>query len=334
MAGDSVIWDDDTILLTLNSSGQVDDIKVGLDADYNATGTTVSVWDRDLGESVTSSHNSTGHDAWLPAQPYRKVSSTPPINAPAASFGFSGSVAAPVTAPGSDGYFDGDSAIQGVRAYDPQLGAWTAPDAYAGDVQDPMSQKPYSWNRNNGLAYADPSGFYAFASDVTAPQRATIARAEENIRRNAVKARAENERLLNESGDLKYAKKMAAFDALIADATPGGGSVIISTEDTGAIDQAGGAGPGGIVLVNMASRGLEGSLAEEQLNAEFMMPGSPFYSDMQKALAMDKARNAAEPWEAMLAYGEPFGHGDFNADKVVNQFLGGGVGNLPYELDL
>jgi len=159
MAGDSVIWDDDTVLLTLNSSGQVDDIKVGLDADYNATGTTVSVWDRDLGESVTSSHNSTGHDAWIPAHPYRKVSPTPPINAPTASSGFSGTVTAPITAPGSDGYFDGDSVIQGVRAYDPQLGAWTAPDAYAGDVHDPMSQKPYMWNRNNSVDYADPSGY-------------------------------------------------------------------------------------------------------------------------------------------------------------------------------
>jgi YD repeat-containing protein len=171
MAGDTVIWDDDTILLTLNASGQVDDIKVGLDADYNATGTAVSVWDRDLGDSITSSHNSTGHDAWIPAHPYHKVSSITPVNAPAASPGFSGTVTAPITAPGSDGYFDGDSVIQGVRAYDPQLGTWTAPDAYAGDVHDPASQKSYMWNRNNSVDYQDPSGFtIEFAQGTTHAQ--------------------------------------------------------------------------------------------------------------------------------------------------------------------
>ena len=39
------------------------------------------------------------------------------------------------------------------------LGNWTAPDAYAGNVGDPMSQKAYMWNRNNPLAYSDPSGY-------------------------------------------------------------------------------------------------------------------------------------------------------------------------------
>jgi YD repeat-containing protein len=159
MAGDTVIWDDDAILLTLNAAGQVDDIRVGLDADYNAAGTAVSVWDRDLGDAITSSHNSTGHDAWIPAHPYRKVLPQAPVNAPTASPGFSGGQTAPITSPGSDGYFDGDSVIQGVRAYDPQLGAWTAPDAYAGDVHDPMSQKPYMWNRNNSYDYGDPTGY-------------------------------------------------------------------------------------------------------------------------------------------------------------------------------
>jgi len=31
-------------------------------------------------------------------------------------------------------------AINGVRAYDSSLGAWTTPDAYRGDVHDPASQ--------------------------------------------------------------------------------------------------------------------------------------------------------------------------------------------------
>lgn len=48
-----------------------------------------------------------------------------------------------------------------MRAYDGNLGQWTSPDAYAGDVHDPMSQKPYMWNRNNPLEYEDPSGYCA-----------------------------------------------------------------------------------------------------------------------------------------------------------------------------
>ena len=59
----------------------------------------------------------------------------------------------------ADGYGDGVNVFQGVRAYDPQMNQWTTPDAYAGDVSDPMSQHPYMWNGNNPLAYSDPSGY-------------------------------------------------------------------------------------------------------------------------------------------------------------------------------
>jgi len=48
---------------------------------------------------------------------------------------------------------------KGVRTSDPTIGQWNAPDAYAGDVHDPMSQKPYMWNQNNPYAYSDPSGY-------------------------------------------------------------------------------------------------------------------------------------------------------------------------------
>ncbi len=58
-----------------------------------------------------------------------------------------------------DGYFDGTLTIQGVRAYDPNMNQWTTPDAYAGEVHDPMSQHPYMWNNNNPVQYSDPSGY-------------------------------------------------------------------------------------------------------------------------------------------------------------------------------
>ncbi len=76
--------------------------------------------------------------------------------------------APPLDAKREDGYFDGTIAIQGVRAYDPNMNQWTAPDAYSGDVHDPMSQHPYMWNDNNPVQYLDPSG-YAVCS-IAAPE--------------------------------------------------------------------------------------------------------------------------------------------------------------------
>jgi len=49
--------------------------------------------------------------------------------------------------------------FQGVRAIDSHTGGWTTPDAYAGDVHDPMSQKAFMWDRNNPYEYSDPTGF-------------------------------------------------------------------------------------------------------------------------------------------------------------------------------
>ena len=50
-------------------------------------------------------------------------------------------------------------AIQGVRGVDAVLTQWTTPDAYAGSVHDPASQKPYMYEGNNSYAYSDPSGY-------------------------------------------------------------------------------------------------------------------------------------------------------------------------------
>ena len=59
----------------------------------------------------------------------------------------------------SDGFESPLGRIQGVRAMDPYYGTWKSPDAYAGDVHDPLSQKPYMWNNNNPYVYSDPSGY-------------------------------------------------------------------------------------------------------------------------------------------------------------------------------
>jgi len=58
-----------------------------------------------------------------------------------------------------DGYTMIGGIVQGARTYDPTSGQWLTPDAYAGDVHDPMSQKPFIWNNNNPIEYGDPSGY-------------------------------------------------------------------------------------------------------------------------------------------------------------------------------
>jgi RHS repeat-associated protein len=64
--------------------------------------------------------------------------------------------------PRPDGYAFGYGTIQGVRAYDGSAGTWTTPDAFAGDVDDPSTQKSYMYSGNNPAAYSDPSGYSAY----------------------------------------------------------------------------------------------------------------------------------------------------------------------------
>jgi hypothetical protein len=58
-----------------------------------------------------------------------------------------------------DGLELGDISVQGVRTMDLSTSQWTTPDSYAGTARDPMTQRPYMWERNNLYSYADPSGF-------------------------------------------------------------------------------------------------------------------------------------------------------------------------------
>jgi YD repeat-containing protein len=84
----------------------------------------------------------------------------------------------------TDGFTDGFDTIQGIRAYDNTAGSWTTPDAYAGDVHDPETQKSYMWNGNNPVNYADPSGYYIFDNGSKQEQQVTsdeIAAADQKV---------------------------------------------------------------------------------------------------------------------------------------------------------
>jgi YD repeat-containing protein len=61
----------------------------------------------------------------------------------------------------ADGYEMVGGIVQGARTYDSTTGQWLTPDPYAGDVDDPMSQKPFMWNNNNPASYADITGYNA-----------------------------------------------------------------------------------------------------------------------------------------------------------------------------
>lgn len=188
---DDLYWDGGSLLYTVTNSGSggVDDIKLGTDAELtpNDTGESgVTFYDRGVDGSVAFCHNSSGGsggwgdgDASVMQTRFFSGGPSNPCGPPTAvtwgmkyplevswNGSYSGSVSGTGVGNGwtigmmrGDGINDGVSTIQGVRAYDPTAGQWTAPDAYPGTIQDPMTQKAYMWNLNNAVKYSDVSGY-------------------------------------------------------------------------------------------------------------------------------------------------------------------------------
>jgi len=160
----SLYWDDDTLLFTTNAAGQVDDIKIGGIADYtpNSAQSHLTVWDRESHGRIVSCHNTVGSGSATVPSTFQPASPACTLATPFTVSGFPPPMVgrgALVTSAKTDGISDGTNTFQGSRTYDSQAGVWVTPDAYRGNVQDPMSQKPYMWNRNDPYSYSDPSGF-------------------------------------------------------------------------------------------------------------------------------------------------------------------------------
>ena len=169
-------YDGDQVLFVSDSQGRMLQLNAELLASaawtYQANppqgSNALTVWDRDYANTKVSDHNATGYDGWSVAAGAHpsggvlaRMSSTEPIERYATPSYQGAPVIAPYVHPdGFEGYF---GTVQGVRVSN-DLGVWTSPDAYAGDVHDPMSQKPYMWNRNNPYEYSDPSGYQAQAA--------------------------------------------------------------------------------------------------------------------------------------------------------------------------
>jgi len=188
---DTVHWNGDQILFTTNKSGQLDDIKVGaigdilpLDPGYKG----LTFYDRGADNSAAGCHNSTGAysagmpDPYMVEGPGISIIVSPCQGAGSGTMPKSlvwwnsmpdasgmdqnwavmpvGSGGGVIALPRTDGFTDGTDTIQGVRGYDSNAGTWTTPDAYAGNVHDPASQKSYMWNGNNPVVYSDPLGYF------------------------------------------------------------------------------------------------------------------------------------------------------------------------------
>ena len=139
MLYETLHWDGNQVLFTTSSAGTVDDLKLAGDADILLSGGTASTsfTQRDFSGSTGDPPNA-GRELCSDTSP------------------------AAISQPGPDGISDGYNIFQGVRNYDPAVGTWSTPDAYEGDVSDPMSQHAYMWNRNNSFLYEDPDGYDPF----------------------------------------------------------------------------------------------------------------------------------------------------------------------------
>lgn len=168
-------WDGHVLLFTTNSSGQVDDVKVGQTADYfplDSSNAQLTVWDRDNTGRIRACHNNGGNSgSWSKLDGYNFTTSPlPPLGGcttPAMYGGAGVGQGSAVLQPDGDGYWDGFVMIQGVRDYDTQLRAWEEPDPLPGRAWNPSSQKRYAWDGNNPSSYQDLSGMAPISDNAT-----------------------------------------------------------------------------------------------------------------------------------------------------------------------
>ena len=139
--------------------------------DYDPAAGLVWINDRNRAGQVVIGHNAKAFTAWSDS------TSGPFISWQISASGYGNGANDPCSSADSnncylhdgkltaDGWTLGKDTWQGVRTYDGSTGQWNSPDAYAADVHDPMSQKPFMWNRNNPYAYLDPSGYDALQQE-------------------------------------------------------------------------------------------------------------------------------------------------------------------------
>jgi YD repeat-containing protein len=141
------------IVLNVEALGQV------------APDNTVTVNDRDYSGMTVMQHSGRGYTAWDGTVSIVRYKFSPQVGAyiqgsPVGAGPVGSGAQANFNYIHPDGFETGFGTVQGTRVSHDD--GWTTPDAYVGDVHDPMSQKPFMWNRNNPYTYSDPSGFLTF----------------------------------------------------------------------------------------------------------------------------------------------------------------------------
>lgn len=153
-----------------DGSGNVNDVKTSgssditpIDASYKG----LTVYDRDMFGIVAAERNSNGTSSWSMHNLFSACEGTTGASdsgnlASATNVGSAlgkCSMAQSLYSYRSDGYWDGTVAWRGARTFDPATEQWSTPDAYGGDLYDPMSAQSYSYANNNPAMFVDPSGF-------------------------------------------------------------------------------------------------------------------------------------------------------------------------------
>jgi YD repeat-containing protein len=164
-------YDGDMVLFTSDAQGRMVTLNAELlgAAGWNyaanpAQGSnSLTVSDRDYAAAQVSNHNGTGYGNWNYASGAHSsggvLAQMGATTEPVTLYASNSYTAVSSMYVRSDGFEGPFGTVQGVRVSN-DLGVWTTPDAYAGNVHDPMSQKPYMWNRNNPYEYSDSSGYY------------------------------------------------------------------------------------------------------------------------------------------------------------------------------
>ncbi|MDP9035241.1 MAG: hypothetical protein M3O50_10565, partial [Myxococcota bacterium] len=169
-----VHYDGDRILFISDSNGALMTAKIETLANYTPSGGLVAV-DRGITGDYVSQHNGTFYGGVSIGSTVYKNFQTQEIGSvPYIFYGSTndalcrrGTTTTPAGCAGApnmeyarqEGFQFFGLTIQGKRAVEASTGQWTSPDAFAGVVHDPMSQKSFMWDNNNPYAYSDPTGF-------------------------------------------------------------------------------------------------------------------------------------------------------------------------------
>jgi YD repeat-containing protein len=164
LGGTSIHYIGDVPLFGTDAQGNLS-IKIEALADIDPTGQ-LTVWDRDYAGLLQTGHNNVIYGSINLGNVVQQAGKPSSI--------FKGSTNSSICPPAGgacviasflpytrlEGFDYQGLTFQGDRALENASGQWTTPDAYEGDVHDPMSQKPFMWDRNNPYQYSDPTGFF------------------------------------------------------------------------------------------------------------------------------------------------------------------------------